>query len=64
MVTHHVPEAGDIVWLNFTLQTGREQSGHRPALVLSPSAYNNKTGLMICCPAFLENDNTNQKLSF
>ena len=46
----YVPEAGDIVWLNFTPQAGHEQAGHRPALVISPSAYNGKTSLMICCP--------------
>lgn len=46
----YVPEAGDIVWLNFTSQPGHEQAGHRPALVISPAAYNNKTSLMICCP--------------
>ena len=46
----YVPEAGDIVWLNFTPQAGHEQAGHRPALVLSPAAYNDKTSLMICCP--------------
>ncbi len=46
----YVPEAGDIVWLNFTPQAGHEQSGHRPALVLSPVTYNDKTSLMICCP--------------
>jgi mRNA interferase MazF len=44
------PDAGDIVWLNFTPHAGREQAGHRPALVVSPAAYNDKTGLMICCP--------------
>jgi mRNA interferase MazF len=44
------PGAGDIVWLNFTPHAGREQAGHQPALVLSPAAYNDKTGLMICCP--------------
>jgi mRNA interferase MazF len=44
------PDAGDIVWLNFTPNAGREQAGHRPALVLSPAAYNDQTGLMICCP--------------
>jgi mRNA interferase MazF len=49
-MARYVPEAGDIVWLNFTPQAGHEQSGHRPALVLSPAAYNDKTGLMICCP--------------
>jgi mRNA interferase MazF len=45
-----VPEAGDIVWLHFDPQAGHEQAGHRPALVLSPAAYNGRTGLMICCP--------------
>ncbi|PWB90369.1 toxin MazF [Methylocystis sp. MitZ-2018] len=46
----YVPERGDIVWLSFDPQTGHEQKGHRPALVLSPKAYNGKTGLMLCCP--------------
>jgi mRNA interferase MazF len=50
MPRRYVPDAGDIVWLNFTPQSGHEQAGHRPALVLSPAAYNNKTSLMICCP--------------
>ena len=45
-----VPDAGDIVWLDFTPQAGREQMGHRPALVLSPASYNQKTDLMVCCP--------------
>jgi mRNA interferase MazF len=49
-VPRYVPEAGDIVWLNFTPQAGREQAGHRPALVVSPAAYNGRTSLMICCP--------------
>jgi mRNA interferase MazF len=46
----YVPEVGHIVWLMFDPQAGHEQAGHRPALVLSPSAYNSKTGLMLCCP--------------
>jgi mRNA interferase MazF len=50
MARRYVPDAGDIVWLNFTPQAGHEQAGHRPALVLSPAAYNDKTSLMICCP--------------
>ena len=45
-----VPEAGDLVWLQFDPQAGHEQSGHRPALVISPSLYNGRSGLMICCP--------------
>jgi len=46
----YVPDAGDVVWLEFEPQAGHEQAGHRPALVMSPSIYNGKTGLMICCP--------------
>lgn len=50
MIRRYVPEAGDIVWLRFDPQAGHEQAGHRPAVVISPSAYNGKTGLMLCCP--------------
>ncbi|HEY8009371.1 MAG TPA: endoribonuclease MazF [Rudaea sp.] len=46
----YVPDAGDVVWLRFDPQAGHEQAGHRPALVISPAAYNGKTGLMLCCP--------------
>ena len=46
----YVPDAGDVVWLDFDPQAGHEQRGHRPALVLSPAAYNSRTGLMLCCP--------------
>jgi mRNA interferase MazF len=46
----YVPERGDIVWINLNPQAGHEQAGHRPALVLSPKAYNAKVGLMLCCP--------------
>jgi mRNA interferase MazF len=42
----YVPDTGDIVWLSFDPQVGHEQAGHRPALVLSPAAYNEKTSLM------------------
>lgn len=45
----YIPEAGDIVWLQFTPQAGHEEAGHRPALVLSPAKYN-RIGLMLCCP--------------
>jgi len=45
-----LPDKGDIVWLNFNPQRGHEQSGRRPALVISPQAYNEKTDLAIFCP--------------
>jgi mRNA interferase MazF len=50
MAGPYVPDAGDIVWVSFNPQAGREQAGHRPAVVLSPAAYNAKTSLMVCCP--------------
>ena len=50
MAKQYVPDAGEIVWVNFTPHAGHEQAGHRPALVLSPAAYNGKTSLMLCCP--------------
>ena len=50
MAQSYVPDAGDIVWISFDPQTGHEQAGHRPAVVLSPAAYNAKTSLMVCCP--------------
>ncbi len=46
----YVPDRGDVMWIHFTPQAGREQAGHRPALVLSPRAYNQKVGLAVCCP--------------
>ena len=50
MARTYVPDAGEVVWLQFTPQAGHEQAGMRPALVVSPAAYNGKTGLMLCCP--------------
>jgi mRNA interferase MazF len=49
-VADYVPDAGDIVWLQFDPQAGHEQAGHRPALVLSPARYNGLRGMMVCCP--------------
>ena len=46
----YVPDRGDIVWLNFNPQAGHEQSGKRPAIVISPKEYNEKTGLGLFCP--------------
>lgn len=46
----YVPERGDVIWLEFNPQAGHEQAGHRPALVVSPAAYNGKTSLALVCP--------------
>lgn len=50
MARAYVPDTGQVVWLEFDPQAGHEQAGHRPALVISPSSYNAKSGLMVCCP--------------
>lgn len=50
IVRRYIPDRGDIVWLDFNPQAGYEQAGHRPALVVSPKAYNEKVGLALFCP--------------
>jgi mRNA interferase MazF len=50
MISDFIPQRGDIVWINMQPQAGHEQSGRRPAIVLSPTAYNEKVGLAILCP--------------
>ena len=49
-MAEYVPRRGDLVWLHFDPQTGHEQAGRRPALVLSPESYNGRVGLAILCP--------------
>src|SRR5947209_20141409 len=46
----NAPDAGDLIWLSFTPQAGREQAGRRPGLVLSPRLYNARAGLCLVCP--------------
>ncbi len=48
--TPYSPERGDIVWMDFDPQAGHEQAGRRPALIVSPRAYNQKVGLALLCP--------------
>ena len=50
MPTAYRPNRGDIIWLSFQPQSGREQRGRRPALVLSHQSYNAKVGLAVVCP--------------
>ncbi len=49
-MAEYVPGTGDLIWLNFSPHVGREQSGRRPALVLSPRVYNERASLAIVCP--------------
>ena len=46
----YVPARGDLVWLDLRPARGHEQSGRRPALVLSPQQYHTRTGLLVACP--------------
>ena len=50
VIMNYIPDRGDIVWLDFTPQTGHEQHGKRPAIVLSPQVYNEKARLALFCP--------------
>lgn len=47
---NYIPERGDAVWITLDPQAGHEQAGRRPALVLSPAAYNGRVGLALLCP--------------
>jgi len=47
---NYIPDRGHVVWMTFNPQVGHEQTGRRPALVLSPARYNEKVGLAIFCP--------------
>jgi len=46
----YAPERGHVVWLTLDPQAGHEQAGRRPALVISPAAYNWQVGLALFCP--------------
>ncbi len=46
----YVPQRGDVVWITLNPQSGHEQAGRRPAVVLSPGMYNEKVELAILCP--------------
>ena len=50
MASRYVPDRGDIVWLQFDPQSGHEQAGRRPALVITPRSYNRMVGLALFCP--------------
>lgn len=56
----YVPRQGDLVALDFDPQSGHEQKGRRPALVISKDAFNKGTGLAICCPI----TNTDRRVPF
>ena len=48
--SQYVPQAGEIIWLDFDPQSGRQQAKRRPALVITDRIYNRASGLVIVCP--------------
>jgi mRNA interferase MazF len=44
------PDQGDLIWIQFDPQVGREQAGHRPAVVITQAVYNRSSGLALCVP--------------
>jgi mRNA interferase MazF len=54
----YAPDRGEVVWISLYPQAGHEQAGRRPAVVLSPAAYNGRVGLAIFCPI------TNQRTGY
>ncbi len=58
MAAPHVPDRGDVVWVDFDPQAGHEHAGRRPALIVSPISYNRKVGLVLFCPV------TNQRKGY
>jgi len=46
----YIPDKGDVIWVILDPRVGYEQSGRRPAIVLSPSLFSERTGLAVICP--------------
>jgi mRNA interferase MazF len=56
----YVPQRGEYISVTFDPQAGHEQRGRRPALVISRTAFNQRTGLALVCPI----TNTDRKFPF
>ncbi|MBX7207592.1 MAG: type II toxin-antitoxin system PemK/MazF family toxin [Verrucomicrobiaceae bacterium] len=56
----YVPRQGDLIALDFDPQSGHEQKGRRPAIVISKDAFNKATGMAMCCPI----TNTDRRVPF
>lgn len=60
VVPKYIPDKGDLITLSFDPQSGHEQKGRRPALVISNYLFNQATGLAVVCPI----TNTNRRVPF
>jgi mRNA interferase MazF len=48
--SHPAPDRGEVAWIDLSPQAGHEHAGRRPAVLVSPGAYNSRTGLGLFCP--------------
>jgi mRNA interferase MazF len=60
----YTPDRSDVVLITLNPQAGHEQAGRRPAVILSPAAYNGKVGLAILCPSLTRSKVIPLKSSF
>ena len=49
-VSGRVPDAGDVLWIDYGIPVGREQGGRRPSLVLTSASYNTTSSVLLACP--------------
>lgn len=63
MVAHYIPEAGDVVWADFSPTKGHEQHGRRPAVVISVRAYTKVCGLCTVCPITSQTKGYNNEIT-
>ena len=49
-VSGRVPDAGDVLWIDYGTPVGHEQGGRRPSLVLTPASYNEASSVLVVCP--------------
>ena len=59
-MAEYIPNKGDLITISFDPQSGHEQKGRRPALVISNFLFNKATGLAVVCPI----TNTNRRIPF
>jgi mRNA interferase MazF len=64
MVTKYIPKRGEVVWISFSPQKGHEQSGVRPALVMTDISFNQRTGLIFVVPISSKSHNYNTEIKY
>lgn len=49
MTKRYTPDAGDLIWVHYDIPLGSQAQDYKPAVVISPAAYNKKSGLIVAC---------------